>query len=80
MEGFPQDLQAVCTFREPILFHFSEKGATVCKEQFGSVLLMEDQSDPTRTLTEYLEDKKDVDSRLPKGIHKQYKLAVPVVP
>lgn len=52
----------------------------MCKEQFGSVLLMKDQSDPTRTLTEYLEDKKDVDSRLPKGIHKQYKLAVPVVP
>lgn len=40
---------------------------------------IKDQSGLSRTFTEYLEDKKDINSRVPKSIFKQYKLAVPVV-
>lgn len=49
-------------------------------EQIRSVLLTKDQNDLTRKLTDYLEDKKDVNSGVPKNIYKQYELAVPVVP
>lgn len=76
MEGFLSDLQAVCEFQEPILFRSSEKGATMCNEQIGSVLLTKDQIDPTSTLTAYLEDK-NFDSGVPKSINNtnwQYRL------
>lgn len=52
----------------------------MCSIQIRNVLLSKDQSGLSRTLTEYLEDKKDIDNRVPKSIYKQCKLAVPVVP
>lgn len=52
----------------------------MCSVQIRNVLLSKDQSGLPRTLTEHLKDKKDVDSRVPWNIYKQYKLAVPDVP
>lgn len=58
-------------FQEPVLYFSSENGATIPSIQIGNVLLSKDQSGLSRTLTEYLKDKKDLDSIVPKSIYKQ---------
>lgn len=52
----------------------------MCSIQIRNVVLSKDQSGLSRTLTQYVEDKKDIDNNVLKSIYKLYKLAVPVVP